>query len=283
MLFNKLIFRFFSRSVKPKEKSFYEIFDVSSSATQKEIKQQYLKKTKIYHPDVYKGQDTGRYTQILKAYEVLRNPVKRSKYDKELQSRAKASPKSTTQEKVIKDVDKEIFGNYPVEELDKKRLFRELEEFKKMKVTTDFGEINIRENSVERQMSKHEKLRQTYIEEFKKRKTRKSYSEKIKIKEMDFKDLAAEKLNLTKTAIQQEQEKTGHHRNKDLLRYAVKKKQNRLQKLSIIVFGCFGVFFIYTLYKKRYFYNIKQTAESELNNKTHEIMHGEIRQRFKYD
>lgn len=50
----------------------------------KDIKKQYLKLAKIYHPDIYKGDDKERFSKIKDAYDVLRIPEKRKKYDMEL-------------------------------------------------------------------------------------------------------------------------------------------------------------------------------------------------------
>ena len=50
---------------KPKkEKSFYQILEVPTSATPTVIKKNYLKLAKIYHPDVYKGADKNRFQRI---------------------------------------------------------------------------------------------------------------------------------------------------------------------------------------------------------------------------
>jgi curved DNA-binding protein CbpA len=67
---------------KPKkEKTFYQILEVPTSATPTIIKKNYLKLAKIYHPDVYKGADRNRFQKIQEAYKVLSNQGDRSKYD----------------------------------------------------------------------------------------------------------------------------------------------------------------------------------------------------------
>lgn len=53
---------------------------MSEGANFKEIKEQYIIKSKIYHPDIAK--DTQQiYHQVQSAYKVLINPDTRKKYD----------------------------------------------------------------------------------------------------------------------------------------------------------------------------------------------------------
>lgn len=40
-----------------KKKTYYQILEIPSSANLNNIKQNYLRLAKIYHPDVYKGKD----------------------------------------------------------------------------------------------------------------------------------------------------------------------------------------------------------------------------------
>ena len=63
-------------------KDYYEILGVSRSASQDEIRKAYRKLAKKHHPDVSKesGADE-RYKEINEAYEVLKDPEKRQKYD----------------------------------------------------------------------------------------------------------------------------------------------------------------------------------------------------------
>lgn len=64
-----------------KEKTFYQLLEVPTSASATAIKKNYLKLAKIYHPDVYKGADKNRFQKIQEAYKILSNQTERSKYD----------------------------------------------------------------------------------------------------------------------------------------------------------------------------------------------------------
>jgi len=66
--------RYSFAATKPKkEKTYYQILEVPENATPTNIKKNYLKLAKIYHPDVYKGADKSRFIKIQEAYKVLSN------------------------------------------------------------------------------------------------------------------------------------------------------------------------------------------------------------------
>ncbi|NLL35971.1 MAG: DnaJ domain-containing protein [Fretibacterium sp.] len=68
--------------VAVKYKDYYEILGVSRSATQDEVRKAYRKLAKKHHPDVSKEKDAeARYKEINEAYEVLKDPDKRARYD----------------------------------------------------------------------------------------------------------------------------------------------------------------------------------------------------------
>lgn len=60
--------------------NYYNILEVSEDASIEDIKQSYRKKAAIFHPDKASG-DAEKFKEIQKAYEILKDPQKRSEYD----------------------------------------------------------------------------------------------------------------------------------------------------------------------------------------------------------
>lgn len=62
---------------------YYRELDLKKGATQEEIQRQYKKLARKFHPDVNKEPGAeDRFKRIVEAYEVLKDPDKRKKYDK---------------------------------------------------------------------------------------------------------------------------------------------------------------------------------------------------------
>ena len=64
-------------------KDYYKIMGVAREASQDEIKRAYRKLARKYHPDVSKEKDAeARFKELGEAYEVLKDPEKRTAYDR---------------------------------------------------------------------------------------------------------------------------------------------------------------------------------------------------------
>lgn len=59
----------------------YEVLGLTPSATPDEIKRAYRKLAKQHHPDCAGAAETARFNQIKHAYDILRDPIKRQRYD----------------------------------------------------------------------------------------------------------------------------------------------------------------------------------------------------------
>src|SRR6185436_19419445 len=63
-------------------RDYYETLNVPRTATADEIKKVYRRLARKYHPDVSKESDAeARFKEVQEAYEVLKDPQKRTAYD----------------------------------------------------------------------------------------------------------------------------------------------------------------------------------------------------------
>ena len=61
---------------------YYKIMGIDRSATPEDIKREHRKLARKYHPDVSKEKDAeARFKEVAEAYQVLKDPEKRAKYD----------------------------------------------------------------------------------------------------------------------------------------------------------------------------------------------------------
>jgi len=67
------------------EENYYEVLEVTRTATAKEIKMAYRKKMAKFHPDINKAKDAERIAKLLnRAYAILGDAEKRADYDFQL-------------------------------------------------------------------------------------------------------------------------------------------------------------------------------------------------------
>ena len=63
-------------------KTHYELLGIEPTASQEDIRASYLRAVAFYHPDRNKSKDAIEMTQLLnEAYEILKDPEKRIRYD----------------------------------------------------------------------------------------------------------------------------------------------------------------------------------------------------------
>ncbi|MEA2177172.1 MAG: curved DNA-binding protein, partial [Solirubrobacteraceae bacterium] len=71
----------------------YEVLGVSRDAGEEDIRSAYRRLARENHPDVNKDPDAGqRFSEVAEAYEILRDPERRERYDRFGTDRAGPAP-----------------------------------------------------------------------------------------------------------------------------------------------------------------------------------------------
>lgn len=74
----------------------YEVLGIPQDASLADIKSAYRRKSKIFHPDVSGSQDNVFFLGIKEAYDLMRDPVRRKRYDET----GKTTPSRVTPENI---------------------------------------------------------------------------------------------------------------------------------------------------------------------------------------
>ena len=102
--------------------NYYKVLNISSEATEEELREAYLKLVKIYHPDRNKGHVLAekKFQKINTAWEVLKDPLQRKNFNLKLkvQEEFKKKLKEASKKKpVYKEIDLEVPVKLSLEDL----------------------------------------------------------------------------------------------------------------------------------------------------------------------
>ncbi|MCK4283255.1 MAG: J domain-containing protein [Candidatus Brocadiae bacterium] len=61
--------------------SYYDLLGIKPGAALEEIKRAYRRKVRTCHPDLNRAADPAHFKRVQRAYEVLRDPARRKRYD----------------------------------------------------------------------------------------------------------------------------------------------------------------------------------------------------------
>jgi curved DNA-binding protein CbpA len=84
---------------------YYTLLEVSPKATTAEIKRSYRRLARLHHPDLNQQARDNHIKRLNEAYEVLRDPVKRAKYDAQ---RLEEAQRATAQAAMRKQQEQKI-------------------------------------------------------------------------------------------------------------------------------------------------------------------------------
>jgi DnaJ-class molecular chaperone len=93
-----------------KKKDFYELLGVDNDCSQADIKAAYRRLARKFHPDVNPGDEKAahRFKEVKEAYDVLKNPLTRDKFDQYGHAGLDPSFQTQTEESfVVTDMDAE--------------------------------------------------------------------------------------------------------------------------------------------------------------------------------
>ena len=77
---------------------YYAVLEVSTSATTTEIKKSYRRLARLHHPDLNQDALDTHIKRLNEAYEVLRDPIKRTAYDTQrMEKKQRAEAQATYQ------------------------------------------------------------------------------------------------------------------------------------------------------------------------------------------
>ena len=156
-------FPFFSTRKNEIQNNYYDILELKSSCTQREIRKNYLRLAKTYHPDVYTGSDKDRFKKIKEAYETLKNPEKREEYDKK--NSLKTDYPGATDSKPSEEEQgpaANLYKNWEEEEK-KINIDREYQKFMGRESSVNPEKIIVSEDPLISQMNEVEKARMEYL------------------------------------------------------------------------------------------------------------------------
>lgn len=272
----KFLFRRYSHAFSTQKSSlnFYEVLELKTNCTHREIRKNYIRLAKTYHPDVYKGNDKDRFKQIKEAYDTLKIPEKREEYDKKFnisKENEKKFENSFSEKNEDNDIQKPTANIYKDwDEVGKKiNIDFEYQKFMGKDTIVKPEEIIISEDPLIIQFSEAEKKRQEFLNmknnqelHFLKFGHQKSFSESL--------DDTIEILNERHRILTEPEEKKKERE----IRYleSLKKKLFWFQIFALIIIIPFSINF----FSQKLYLNKKQKEMIEIKDNVEKLMELEL-------